>query len=82
MLDIFKSKDQKKEFISSYQNPFQSDKIKRIEFTIEKSFWTNNKTLYRSCVSFDTGATTGNPRIEAESFTELVEVTEAFIGSL
>lgn len=82
MLEIFKSKEQKKEFVSTYQNPFQSDKIKKIEFTIEKSFWTNNQTKYMSCINFDTGATTGHHRMEANSFPEIVEQTEAFIRSL
>lgn len=82
MLEIFKSKEQKKEFVSTYQNPFKSDKIKKIEFTIEKSFWTNDTTKYRSCVSFDTGATNGYHRLEANSFPEIVEITEAFINSL
>jgi hypothetical protein len=82
MLEIFKSKEQKKEFVSTYQNPFQSDKIKKIEFTIEKSFFTNNQTKYKSCINFDTGATTGYHRMEANSFPEIVEQTEAFIRSL
>lgn len=82
MLEIFKSKEQKKEFVSTYQNPFQSDKIKKIEFTIEKLFWDNNQTKYKSCIKFDTGATTGYHRMEANSFPEIIEQTEAFIMSL
>lgn len=82
MLEIFKSKEQKKEFVSMYQNPFQSNKIEKIGITIEKSFWTNNQTKYKSCIHFDTGATTGCHRMEANSFPEIVEQTEAFIRSL
>ena len=82
MLSIFKSKEQKEEFVSSYRNPFTSDKVKKIEFTIEKSFWTNDKTVYKSCVHFDSGSTTGYHRMEANSFTEIVGQTELFISSL
>lgn len=82
MLSIFKSKEQKEEFVSSYRNPFASDKVKKIEFTIEKSFWTNGLTEYKSCVYFDSGATTGSHRMKANSFTEIVEQTELFISSL
>ena len=52
MFKIFKSKEQKKEFISTYQNPFQSDKIQKVEFVIEKSFWTNGLIKFKSCISF------------------------------
>lgn len=80
MLEIFKSKKQKKEFASMYQNPFQSDKIQKIEFTIEKSIFGNTK--YKSLIRFHTGATTGYHRMEANTFPEIVEQTEAFIRSL
>lgn len=82
MLNLFKKKGQKEEFINTYSNPFCSDKVKKIEFTIEKSYWTNGEIKYKSCVSFDSGSTTGYHRIEAASFPEIVEKTEAFIHSL
>jgi len=72
MLEIFKSKEQKQQFVSSYQNPFDSKKIKKIEFVIENSFWTSNETAYKSRIDFDSGKTTGSHRIEANSFNELV----------
>ena len=82
MLDLFENEEQKKDFITTYENPFQSDKIRKIEFTIEKSFWTNHKIAFKSCISFDTGATTGYHRMEANSFPEIVKQTEAFVKSI
>lgn len=82
MLDLFRNKEQKKEFLSTYENPFKSDKVKKIEFTIENSFWTNGKTAFKSCTRFDSGSTTGHHRLEADSFPEIVEKTESFIRSL
>lgn len=82
MLELFKNKEQKKDFITTYEDPFQSDKVRKIEFTIENSFWTSNKTAFKSCIKFDTEATTGYHRMEANSFPEIVEQTEAFIRSL
>lgn len=82
MLELFKNKEQKKDFTTTYENPFQSDKVKKIEFTIENSFWTSNKTTFKSCINFKTGATTAYHRMEANSFPEIVEQTEAFIRSL
>lgn len=82
MLDIFKNKEQKKEFVSTYQNPFKSDKVKKIWFIIENSYWTDHKTSYSSNIDFATGSTTGCHKIKADSFTELVAKTEAFIESL
>jgi len=82
MLELFKNKEQKKDFVTTYENPFQSDRVKKIEFTIESSFWTNHKTTFKSCILFDTGDTTGYHRMEASGFPEIVEQTEAFIRSL
>lgn len=82
MLELFKNKEQKKDFITTYENPFQSDKVKKIELTIENSFWTSNKTTFKSCVKFATRETTGYHRMEANNFPEIVEQTEAFIRSL
>lgn len=81
-MQLFKSKEQKKNFVSTYENPFKSDKVKKIEFTIENSFWTNGVTRYKSCIQFESTSTTGYHRMEANSFPELVEQTEAFIQSL
>ncbi len=82
MLKIFKNKKQKEQFVTSYENPFKLDKIKKIEFVIEKSFWTNDKIRYKSMIMFDTGNTTAYQNMEAASFIENVEQTEKFIQSL
>lgn len=76
------SEDNKNSFVSSYTNPFQSDKIKKIEFTIEKSYWTNDNTKYESCIRFSANNTTAYHRIEAESFDQLIKITEEFIKNL
>lgn len=81
MVELFSDKEQKKDFVSNYQNPFQSDKVKKIEFTIEHSIWTG-KIEFESCVRFQSGDTSGYHRIQASSFPEIVEQTEAFIRSL
>lgn len=82
MLEIFKNDKEKPEFVSDYQNPFQSDNIEKIMFTIEKSWWTDGKTTYRSSINFKTKLTTGTHRIDASSFTELIAKTESFVKSL
>ncbi len=84
MIDIFKNKEQKEEFISTYQDPFRSDKVESIIFKIEKSMWSsdNGKINHRSLIRFKSGNTSGDHKIEADNFPELVEKTESFIRSL
>ena len=81
MMQLFKDENQKENFVSTYQNPFHSDKVKQIEFTIEYSIWTK-EIEYKSRVRFESGTTTGYHRIQAASFPQIVEQTEAFIRSL
>ncbi len=81
MVQLFADNEQKKDFVSTYQNPFQSDKVKQIDFTIENSIWTK-QIEFKSRVRFETGTTTGYHRMQASSFPEIVEQTEAFIRSL
>ncbi len=82
MLKLFKNKEEKEKFVSTYSNPFESSKVQKIEFTIEKSFWTNGEVKYKSCTRFNSNSTTGYHRMEADTFPQIIEQTEAFIRSL
>ena len=81
-MEIFKNDQEKKGFITNYQNPFKSDKVRKIEFTIESSSWFKDKTEYKSMVRFQSGDTSGYHRMEADDFSSLFEKTEMFIKSL
>ena len=84
MIELFKDNDQKKQFVSTHADPFKSDKIEEIVFTIEKSGWGHNKgqISYKSRISFKNGDTSGWHRIESDDFVSLIQLTETFIKNL
>lgn len=85
MIEIFNNREQEA-FISSFQNPFDISKLKSIRFSISKyeSIFDkkNFKINYISYITFEAGQTTGEHRIEEESFEKLIKSTESFIQSL
>lgn len=68
--------------LSTFEDPFKSDKITRIQFNIQKESWNNNNVSFKCDVHFNVNKTSGWHTIEANSFNELVELTENFIHSL
>lgn len=82
MIDIFKSSEEKKSFVSTFSDPFKPDKVEEIDLTIRNNWWSNHKTEYKAVIRFKSGDTTGTHRIEAANFIELVQKTEAFIKNL
>jgi hypothetical protein len=82
MMNLFKSKEEEKSFVSTYQNPFKSDKCKKITFEIENSWWTNGMTRFQARINFANGDTDGTHKIEAGDFSSLVQKVEQFIKGL
>jgi|LakMenEpi03Aug12_release.lakeMendotaPanAssembly.Ray.scaffolds.fasta_scaffold962431_3 hypothetical protein len=82
MLNIFNNSEEEKKFISSYSNPFKSDKVDKIEFTIGRKLFTENEIEYTASIRFKNGNSTGYQKIESSDFVSLVRETESFIKSL
>lgn len=82
MLNIFDNSEEEKKFISSYSNPFKSDKVDSIDFTIDKNMFDKNKIQYKARIRFINGNSTGYQNIESTDFVSLVKETELFIKSL
>lgn len=84
MIELFKTQEEKKSFISTHSDPFKSDKIEDIVFTIERSTWSHSygKVSYKARISFRNGETSGWHRIEASDFVSLIQLTETFIKNL
>lgn len=78
MIDLWKSKDKK---VSEYKNPFSSDKVDAINFFINKGIF-DGKISYKSYIKFKNGNSSGEQKIEASDFNELVKKTDEFIKSL
>jgi hypothetical protein len=81
MIELFKSKEQEKEFISEYANPFRSDKVSMIAMFIMSNSYNSNIT-YKANVHFENGNSKGEQTITADSFPDLVKKVELFIKSL
>lgn len=81
MITLFKKDSEKADFVTSFKNPFQSDRIETITFEIENYSWRNG-VRFNARVSFRNGDTSGWHRIEADSFNELLDKTKTFVDSL
>ena len=84
MLNIFNNSEEEKKFISSYNNPFQSDKVQSIKFLITKGYFSFNKNeiTYIAYIEFQNGNSSGEQKIETDDFISLVRETELFIKNL
>lgn len=82
MISLFKNKEEEKEFIDTFKNPFQSNNVTKIEFEIENNFWSNYKLRFAANIDFSSGDTRGSHKITAEDFPSLVRKTEEFIKNL
>lgn len=82
MIELFKTSTEKETFVSNHSDPFKSDKIESIRFTIRNSWWSNYKTTYSSVIDFKNGNTTGSHTIESKDFVSLVQQTELFVKNL
>ena len=78
--DIFD--EETKNFVSTYKNPFNQDKIKRIVISInvKTNFLYDNP--FEATVYFNNGDTNGNHDIKADSLPDLLTMIEIFIKSL
>ena len=79
---LFNDEGEREKFVSTHDNPFRPDKVKKISLEIEKSFWTSNKVRYQSKIDFENNNTRASHKIEAKNFNELVQKTEDYIKSL
>lgn len=82
MLELYKNEEEKKTILSTYSNPFKSDKVTCITYTIQNDWWSNHKTVYKARVQFESGDTKGDHNIKADDFPSLLKSTEDFIKSL
>lgn len=82
LLSLFRTDEEKKSFVTTFNDPFKAENVTSITMTIEKSYWTNNVTKYKACVYFKSGKTSGNHDLEADDFSSLVKLVEEFIKSL
>jgi len=71
MIDLFKTA----KGITEFKNPFSSDKVKSI------SIWIYPDEMHAG-VSFKSGATSGEQRIEADTLPELLNKIQIMIESL
>lgn len=82
MIELFKSKEQEKEFISEYANPFRSDKVSVISMFIRNDSFNPGVITYRANIDFTNGNSKGQQTIQADNFPDLVKKVELFIKSL
>lgn len=78
--NLFKNEKEEK-FLSTYSNPFNSDKLECVTLRINKSIWSK-KVEYTARIDFKSGDTSGDHKIKANDFHELIKNTEQFIKSL
>jgi hypothetical protein len=82
-MQLFKTSEQKKSFVSTFSNPFKSESVNTIDLRIRNDdFWTNGKTKYTATVRFKNGDTSGNHGLEADDFMSLVQKVEEFLKNL
>ena len=79
MLKTFGSKEN---FVNTFQDPFKSNKIRKVEFIVEQDIWNKGAITYTSTIYFKSNDTSGYHTVKAGSFIELVQATETFIDNL
>lgn len=81
MLEIFKTQEQQKQFVDTYQDPFKSDKIECVSFWVRKNAFCEGMSVYAH-IDFVNGNTKGEHKIIAADFQTLVRQVDEFIKSL
>lgn len=81
-MNIFKSDSEKKSFVEVHSNPFLPDKVKNVMFWINSSDYLHGNTTYTANIEFANGNTTGEHKIKADNFVDLVQKVEAFLKTL
>jgi len=81
-ISLFKTEQSKDEFVSTFSDPFSSDKCDSITLRIRKNPFEPYDIEYRAIIAFENGATSGDHRITAPDFNTLVKKTEHFLKTL
>jgi len=82
MITLFKTEEEKKTTVSTFKDPFKSDKVTEIRMVIRNDYWSNYQTEFKATVSFKNGDTSGDHIIKGKDFPDLVQKVEAFIKNL
>ena len=67
--------------LSEIKNPFTSDKVERIVFTI-RNYEYMNEPEYEANIHFNGGSTSGKHEVKADNFVNLVAKVERIIKNL
>lgn len=82
-MELFNQKTQEKEqFLSTYKDPFKSDKVESIIFHIGKSMFSPYEINMSATIKFKNGDTSGAHNIKADDFPTLVKKVDEFVHSL
>lgn len=75
------TEEEKSSFISTFQDPFKKESVRKIELTIESSPFKKN-VEFKAMIRFQRGPTTGYHNIESDDFSSLIKNVEGFLQTL
>ncbi len=82
LLQLFAKESDRESFVSTFKDPFKSDKVESVRMNIHKGYFDKSRIEFKACVYFENGATKGEHNITADDFNSLVGKVESFIKTL